>query len=221
MTIDELIRKKGTYSILKQLKIKSLNYNSIKRNLQEKISARTLDFRLKKLTQLGILECRMFNDSVPIKKKYSLTYKGLIALTCFESLENMIDNNAPPEDYLNKFSALLAKNANLNFNQVWEQLKKTLSNKKVLYTLKKEKANKIIKFDNAGITVETAEGEDKIGIEKIEEAWVNFVDKGFLQQKDYSEASYRSSFILALFSQLPFVEVNEGPPISINLHFKS
>jgi DNA-binding HxlR family transcriptional regulator len=217
MTIDELIRKKGTFSILKQLKIKSLNYNSIKRNLQEKISARTLDFRLKKLTQLGILECRMFDASIPIKKKYCLTHKGLITLTCFESLENMIDNNAPPEDYLNKFSALLAKNANLNFNQVWEQLKNTFSDKKVLYTLKKEKTNKIIKFDDTGIVVETAEGEDKIPIEKIEEVWVNFVYNGILQQKDYSEASYRSSFMLALFSQLPFVQVNEGLPLSIKL----
>ena len=56
-----------------------------------------------------------------------------------------------------------------------------------------------------------------IPIDKIEHAWINFVENGHLEQKDHIAATYRSSFILMLFSQLPFVKVDEGPPLLIKL----
>ncbi len=215
MSIDDLIGKKGNYQILKMLKFKALNYNTIKKRIIENFSARTLDFRLKELTNSGLLNRKILNEIGPIRIKYSLTNKGLIILTCFEVLEQLIAGQILPEEFQKEFSLKLTKNANLNFDKVWRQLKNILEDKKILYTLNKENPNKLLMIDDTGITVETSKGEDKIPISNIKEAWINFVEKGSLQQNEHKLATYRSSFILALFSQLPFVKVDKGPPLTI------
>ncbi len=222
MSIDELIRKKGNYEILKQLKIKGQNYNSIKQKLKENISARTLDYRLRKLMELGFLESTNIildgSAKTKTKKKYFLTYKGLFLLTCFETLEYVIINNSIlPQDYLKKFKSILLKNINLNFKRVWKQLKIQISKNNTIYTLKKKKPNKIVKFNDNGIIVETEKGKDFISYSKLEEAWAKFVKNGYLFHNNYIETSYRSSFMMALFSLLPYVKVNEGPPLQIKL----
>ena len=104
-----------------------------------------------------------------------------------------------------------------DFNYVWEQLKKIILEKKIIYTLKQNKPNKIIGMDNKGITVETEKGEALIAIHLIEDAWHSFIREGSLERNDHEKSTYRSSFMLALFSQLPFVEVDKSPPLSLRL----
>ena len=104
-----------------------------------------------------------------------------------------------------------------DFNYVWEQLKEIIIDKKIIYTLKQNKPNKIIGMDNRGITVQTEKGEDMITISQIEDAWYYFIREGTLERNDHEKSTYRSSFMLALFSQLPFVDIDKGPPLSLRI----
>ncbi|KKM91761.1 hypothetical protein LCGC14_1225230, partial [marine sediment metagenome] len=151
---------------------------------------------------------------------YSLTSKGIILLTFFEVLEQMFNNELKSREFLNKFEDELEQNKKLNFGKVWSIFAKFVKIKKVIYTLRKEKANKILKIEKVGITIETDKGKDNISYENIENAWYSFVTKGFLQQQNHKDATYRSSFILALFSQLPYVKVDEKGPLTIRLQNK-
>lgn len=217
MITENLFKKKGTYLILNLLKYKGLYYNSIKKEVEKYFSARTLDFRLKELLNFGIIDVEIKRDIIPNRKKYCLTDKGIISLTSFQVMEQLMNNQITPDEFLNKFSVQLLKNEKINFNKIWRELKNILKEKKILLTLKKKKPNRIKKIDDTGIIVKTEKGEDEISIKTLEEAWENFVKDGYLQQNEHFKASYRSSFILTLFSQLPFVKVDNGPPISIRL----
>ena len=104
-----------------------------------------------------------------------------------------------------------------DFNYVWEQLKEIIIVKKIIYTLKQDKPNKIIRMDDRGITVETERGEDLIAIHLIEDAWHSLIREGSLERNDHEKSTYRSSFMLALFSQLPFVDVDKNPPLSLRI----
>lgn len=210
-------RKKGNYLILSQLRYKGKNYNSIKKEVINSISARTLDHRLEELTELKTLTNKIFEDKVPIGKKYSLTSKGIILLTFFEVLELLFNNKLPTQEFLSKFEDELERNKNLNFGKVWETLVNLLKKNRVIHTISKNLPNKILKIDRRGITIETHKGIDAISYEKIEGAWYNLVTKGFLQQMNHKDATYRSSFILALFSQLSYVRIDEKGPLTIRL----
>ena len=100
---------------------------------------------------------------------------------------------------------------------MWEHLNEIILEKKIIYTLKQNKPNKIIGMDNKGITVQTEKGENLIAIHMIEDAWHYFIREGSLERNDHEKSTYRSSFMLALFSQLPFVEVDKSPPLSLRL----
>lgn len=221
MILDGVYRKKGNYIILNQLRYKGKNYNSIKKEVIDSISARTLDHRLEELTDIEVLRRELSEEMVPIKKKYSLTSKGIILLTFFEVLKQMFNNELKTSDFLDKFEDELEQNKNLNFGNVWNNFSKSIKKKEVIYTIRKEKPNKILKIERAGITVETDKGLDEISYENIENAWYSLVTKGFLQQQNHKDATYRSSFILTLFSQLPYVKVDEKGPLTIRLQNKS
>ncbi|KKL76699.1 hypothetical protein LCGC14_2042300 [marine sediment metagenome] len=70
MILDGIYRKKGNYIILNQLRYKGKNYNSIKRQVIDSISARTLDHRLEDLTDSEVLRSELLEEKGPIKKKY-------------------------------------------------------------------------------------------------------------------------------------------------------
>jgi DNA-binding HxlR family transcriptional regulator len=217
MIIDELFRKKGNYYILKALRYRGTNYNSIKDEVKGRISARTLDHRLNELTKFHILKEETIENKGPIKKKYSITEKGIIVLTTYEMIIDLIQNEMARDQFLEKFEENLEKNRKYNFENIWLELKDLISEKEVLFTLKKRKPNRILNVTDTGIVVETHKGEDKISIEMIEEAWNNLVNDGILYQKDYNKASYRSSFILSLFSELPYISASQKSPISVKL----
>ena len=217
MSINNFIRKKGIFNILKQLKIAPLNYNSIKRNTYELFSARTLDFRLKDLIEFKLVKNNIIERGKLVKYNYSLTSKGIMMLTLLELIEQLTEDDVKIDSFQNLFSLKLMENRCSNFNYVWEQLKEIIMDKKTIYTLKQNKPNKIIRMENRGITVETEKGEAFIAVHLIEDAWHSFIREGSLERNDHEKSTYRSSFMLALFSQLPFVEVDKGPPLSLRL----
>ena len=217
MSINNFIRKKGIFNILKQLKIAPLNYNSIKKNTKEHFSARTLDFRLKDLIEYKLVKNNISEKGKLVKYNYSLTSKGIMMLTSLELIEQLMQDDFNIDSFQNLFSLKLMENRCSDFNYVWEQLKKIILEKKIIYTLKQNKPNKIIRIDNQGITVETEKGENLIAIHMIEDAWHYFIREGSLERNDHEKSTYRSSFMLALFSQLPFVEVDKSPPLSLRL----
>ncbi len=217
MSIEFLIRKKGITPVLKSLKFKALNYNLIKKKINDQISARTLDYRLKDMVNLGLLEVKGTNNVGLSTKKYFITEKGSLILTLLEMGEDIIKDEILIENASEEFSTKYFHNLFLNFDRIWIQIKQIIAKQPVIYTLKQKKSNTIVEYDDTGFHVQTEKGTTKIGIEKIEKAWLNLVSDGYLERDDHRKATYRSSFLLSLFSQLSFVEINEGPPLLIKL----
>lgn len=216
MLIDEILQKKGTYKILKILKISSKNYNSIKSEILNYFSARTLDHRLKELLEMNFIQLKE-RDENRIKSYYCLTKMGRIVLAVLDALEKLYSEKLDENEFLNLISHNLQINEALNFEVIWEELKVILKNKDILYTLGKNKPNKIIEFKNSGITVESEKGEDFIGINKIEKAWKHLVEDGFLNRSEHKKSSYRSSFILSFFHELDYIEIEQRKPLIIKI----
>jgi len=217
MSFNQFIKKKGNYEILNLLKFKGLNYNLIKKEIVEIFSARTLDFRLKELVEFGLLQVKEFDMNHTIKKKYLLTKKGITILSMLELMDIIITNEISTNSINERFGKRLNLNLHLNFNQIWIQLRKILMNESIIYTLKQKKPNIIVDIDDFGITVETEKGTDKIGINKIEDAWFNFASEKSLERNNHAKSTYRSSFILALFAKLPFVKIHKTPGLTIKI----
>lgn len=221
MSIDNLLRKKGIYQLLKTLKIYGDNYNSIKERISDKISARTLDHRLNELSDLGIINNRTIEDDWPHKKIYFLTNEGIIILSTLEMIEKTLEEKINKSEVPKIYRNLINSNFKLNFEKVWEDLTNMLSQTPEIRTLSKEKLNEIESIDISGIGVKTEKGTDKIPREKIEFAWKNLVQDGELYQRDHHKATYRSSFILALFSRLDYIKVNKEGALKIFLNLFS
>ncbi|WP_425432892.1 AAA family ATPase [Fredinandcohnia onubensis] len=90
---------------------------------------------------------------------------------------------------------------------------------KVIKTLRTQKSNWITKIDEKGIFVETESSREKhqkgekefpwdyLSFEYIMEGWREFLEVRTATATDFRSVQGRSSFLMAFFSQLPFVEV--------------
>jgi hypothetical protein len=107
------------------------------------------------------------------------------------------------------------------------ELSKRISHVKTLST---GKINKIAKFCNKGIYVETESSQSKyqngekqdpfefITFDFILEGWREFVNVRHAGANDFKKTRGRSSFLMAFFSNLPFVEaLNSGRTTTISL----
>ncbi|MGY3716241.1 MrcB family domain-containing protein [Sutcliffiella cohnii] len=100
---------------------------------------------------------------------------------------------------------------------------------KIVYTLKSNKPNWITNLDDKGVYIETDASRKKynnneasrpyafIPFEFILKAWSEFLTARTASADDFVETRGRSSFLMALFSQLPFVEVIKENGIRIRL----
>lgn len=94
------------------------------------------------------------------------------------------------------------------FEDLWQKIRTKLEPDMIIYTLKQNKVNEIIEINDSGITVKTEKGIELVGIEMIRKAWENLVKDGVLYRDEHEKSTYRSSFILALFSQFNFIETS-------------
>ncbi|MGV9172797.1 MAG: winged helix-turn-helix transcriptional regulator [Promethearchaeia archaeon] len=217
MSLGDFIRKKGNYPILSVLKYKGNNYNSIKEKVTPKISARTLDHRLNQLTDLGILTAERYDEKGPVRKFYNLTETGRIILATFESIRDLLKESMGLSSFLDNISAKMGKYKILEFDHIWRELSGKLGKGDTIFTLSQQSPNKIVEIDDSGITVKTQKGIDKISIEKIRHAWTHLAKDGILYRNDHEKATYRSSFMLALFTKLSIVKERNKPPLSVEI----
>ena len=199
------------------MKFKPLYYNSIKAEIIDSISSRTLDFRLKGLLKLKLLNCEEIEQSGFMRKRYSLTKKGYFILTILEAMEKILIDEISTQNVPDKLTRMFKKIDLYDFNLIWSQLKEKVSSNPIIFTIKKKKRNEIIELKDTEVIVKTEKGIDKIPMSDIKNAWYNFVEKEELFQDDHQLSTYRSSFILSLFSQLDYVNIKSEPKLSIIL----
>jgi len=94
----------------------------------------------------------------------------------------------------------------LRFDELWVKIQHTFELPITIFTLKRQKANEILEINDNGILVKTEKGTKLVKIEWIKQAWKNLVNDGILYRDEHEKSTYRSSFILALFSQFNFVQ---------------
>ncbi|WP_273127558.1 MrcB family domain-containing protein [Bacillus weihaiensis] len=97
-------------------------------------------------------------------------------------------------------------------------LKELVKKKPIIHTLTTHKPNKITKVDDTGIYVETETSKEKyekgerseptdfLPWNLIEQGWDEFIQTRVALANDFEKARGRSSFLMALFNELPFVE---------------
>ncbi len=109
------------------------------------------------------------------------------------------------------------KNISQSFEAFWDILKEELSQMDTIYTLGQKKPNQIDKITDEGIYVTTT-GESKlVKLKSIKTAWFHLFNDGILYRGDHKKASYRSSFMMALFSSLDFIDAHEDSPIYVRV----
>jgi predicted RNA-binding protein with PUA-like domain len=106
------------------------------------------------------------------------------------------------------------------FNEsIWLRLVRTAEvNQNRVLTLSQNKLNTIHKVSEDGFLVET-KGDPQLVLKKwISDAWDALYEKRVITADDIpGQARHRSSFIMALFSLLPEVEVQYSKPVSLKL----
>jgi len=105
----------------------------------------------------------------------------------------------------------------LTFEDVWQKIQSKFEPDMIIYTLKQNKANKIIELNDSGILVKTERGTELVKIEMIRKAWENLVKDGILYRDEHEKSTYRSSFILTLLSQFDFIDTSSNGRLSIRL----
>jgi MoxR-like ATPase len=100
---------------------------------------------------------------------------------------------------------------------------------KTIHTLTSKKENVITKIDDKGIYVETESSKSKyqsgnktepyefIPFRFLLDGWYEFIDIRHAEANDFKKVRGRTSFLMSLFSHLPFVEVSKGKNTSIRL----
>jgi hypothetical protein len=105
----------------------------------------------------------------------------------------------------------------LDFEEFWSILRETFTTPTTIFTLKQQKANEILEINENGIHVKTEKGTELVKIELIKKAWENLIKDGVLYRDEHEKSTYRSSFILSLFSQFDFIEASLKARLSIKL----
>lgn len=105
----------------------------------------------------------------------------------------------------------------LRFDELWVKIQRAIEPPITIFTLKRQKANEILEINDFGILVKTEKGTKLIKKEWIKQAWENLVNDGVLFRNEHEKSSYRSSFILSLFSRFNFIETSTKGRLSIKL----
>lgn len=105
----------------------------------------------------------------------------------------------------------------LSFDELWVKIHEKFEPPITIFTLKQQKVNEILEINDSGILVKTEKGTNLVNIELIKKAWENLVKDGVLYRNEHEKSTYRSSFILSLFSQFDFIETSLKGRLSIKL----
>jgi len=103
------------------------------------------------------------------------------------------------------------------FDDFWNEIYLNFVPPVSIFTLGQGKQNIIVKVKNSVIFVKTEKGTKVVSKRLIKQAWINLNKDGILRLSEHEKSTYRSSFILALFAEFDFIEINEGKNLSISL----
>jgi hypothetical protein len=106
-----------------------------------------------------------------------------------------------------------------NFELFWRDICSTIEPGMTIFTFGRERPNEIVEISDNGILVKKTGEPTLVSMEIIKNAWLYLVNDGVLFRDEYDKASYRSSFICALFSRLDYIEENLEEKTSIKLKF--
>ena len=87
-TIDNIIGKKWSLYIIRELAIKPKFFNEILRALSWGLTPKVLSLRLKELEKEKIVKKKIYVEKRPVKVKYSLTKRGKELVEAFKAIEN-------------------------------------------------------------------------------------------------------------------------------------
>ncbi len=215
--ILEILDKPGINHILHVIQYSPKQYTFLKKQTNENMSARTLDQRLKLLNQNGIIKKEKFGNNAFSNIEYQLTLKGMVVQSVFHAFQQSSLENFD-KDFILNYQTKIQQLKKYSWDRIWPLLKKNaLKNNKIETLSSSQKINEIIDISTKGITVQTEKSTKMISILKIRQAWDNLVHDGILYRNDHEKSTYRSSFVFALFTLLPFIIVNPNPPLSIKL----
>ena len=218
MEIREIILLKGTYEILNALCIIPKRYNEIKREVKEIISSRTLDSRLREMINTNCLKKQNSQISQEEGEYYEITKKGQYIWSIFKTLEQMQTNNIVKnqEKFFAKileFQGLIVKKVEqMGWNKIWKEIQKIMPVESKITTINSGKENIIRAYLSKGIIVETKHSTELVKIEDLKHAWEHLQQTGTLYMKDYKNASYRSSFVCALFANIEGIQTSKSRP---------
>lgn len=218
---NKILNNRCFILILKEFRFGAKNYQELLKSLIP-YNVNNVISSIQELLYLNLIsETFEIIDKKEKKQKiYYLTEKGRIIFESFIILNDLLSGKITEQNYISSLKHLIILSDYLNFENIWYELVNMINLPLTLYSLITHKPNEIIAINDYGLVVKTENVPKNISKIEIRKAWCHFISDGILFQKDYEKASYRSSFILMLFSHIKFVKVNRKPQLSIELDIK-
>jgi len=156
----------------------------------------------------------------PLFSKFLLKYGKIIEkVNNYEWLKFLQERNPHRAIDVSIFENDIKYSNLLSFEDLWARIQDKFEPPMTIFTLKQQKANEILEINDDGILVKTEKGTELVKIEWIKQAWENLVKDGVLYRDEHEKSTYRSSFILALFSQFEFIQISSKGRLSIKLKY--
>ncbi len=219
--LSKTIFNQPYFLTLKELRFCGRIVNNLKNILIQKYQIQNFKEIIKNLLDLNLIYKSLDSDKTGEQKVslYVLTQKGRYLLESIYVLEDISSGKININEYLSLLKPQLKNSIFLSFENIWTIIKEKIKPGVILYSLKQSKSNEIIAISELGITVKTERGTALIYKIDIRKAWCNLVLDGVLIRDEHEKSTYRSSFMLMLFSQFDFVIVINKPRLSIKLSF--
>ena len=161
---------------------------------------------------------KKFLEINPIFKEFLFKYGKIIEkVNIYEWLKFLQSRNPERVIPITLFEIEFNETKKLRFEDIWAKIRIIFEPPIAIFTLKQQKPNEILEINDAGIIVKTDKSTELVKIELIKKAWENLVTDRILYRDEHERSTYRSSFILALFSQFEFIESNIKGRTSIKL----
>ncbi len=110
------------------------------------------------------------------------------------------------------------RSAPTTFNEVWDHLRDLFGGGKDIYTLARGAKNHVRVNSSGAIEVSTNKGNDTLSRDWLEQAWQLIAAIGILSEESLpAPIKYRSSFIMAILSKLPYVDYSTYPRTTLFL----
>jgi len=154
----------------------------------------------------------------PIFSEFLLKYGNIIEkVNNYEWLKFLHERNSNRAIDVLIFEINFKSVKPISFDELWVKIHDKFEPPMTIFTLKQQRANEILEINDNGILVKTEKGTELVKIGWIKQAWENLVNDGVLYRDEHEKSTYRSSFILSLFSQFDFIETSLKGRLSIKL----